>query len=335
MPDFLAIRPGRGRTRRLPPRLWLAALLLAAPLAHIAAQSAVRVRADNDAFNFWQPPWSRPDEEYTSGVRLSVDYIGPAWWSRAGSDADCHSAVQRCATRTFSLEQDIYTAERHLNEPTPRPGLRPDAGWLFVQEEQRMARPNRLDETKIAVGVVGAPALAQVTQRVFHGYAAGWQRPIDWSRQLPFEPGIVASYDQRRYLALSGGDRDRGAELQPHAGASLGNVLTEVRAGLGARMGIGLEHPWVPRSARTTSLALMADATLRGVVRNEFLSGTLFRPSSRVPIRSTVAEYHAGVTASRGRFGVAFVAHQNGPEYVARTASHQWSTIELEWRLGR
>ena len=32
----------------------------------------VDVRADNDAFNFWQAPWNRPDEEYTSGVRLTV-----------------------------------------------------------------------------------------------------------------------------------------------------------------------------------------------------------------------------------------------------------------------
>ena len=199
--------------------------------------SAVRERADNDAFNFWQPPWSRPDEEYTSGVRLSVDYAGPAWWSHVGSDGDCRGAVMRCSTRTFSLGQDVYTAERHLNEPTARPGSRPDAGW---------------------------------------------QRPIDWSRQLPFEPGLVASYDQRRYIALSGSNRDRGAELKPHAGASLGSILTEI-----------------------------------------------------VTIRSAVAEYQAGVSASWGRLGVVFVAHQDGPEYIARTTAHQWSTIELEWRLGR
>lgn len=305
------------------------------PCAGAGAQSAIRVRADNDAFNFWQPPWSRPDEEYTSGVRLSVDYAGPAWWSRAGAGADCGVPAKRCATRTFSLEQDIYTAERHLNEPTPGPGSRPDAGWLFVQEEQQVARPGRLDETRLAIGVVGAPALAQVTQRVFHGYAAGWQRPINWSRQLPFEPGIVASYDQRRYIAVSGSEDRGGLELQPHAGASLGNILTEVRAGLGARMGIGLEHPWVPRRARATSVAFVADAALRAVVRNEFLSGTLFRPSDRVPLRPAVAEYQAGVTASWRRLGVGFVAHQVGPEYEGRTGAHQWTTIEVEWRLGR
>jgi lipid A 3-O-deacylase len=313
----------------------VALLLVAAPWARSAAQSAVRVRADNDAFNFWLPPWSRPDEEYTSGVRLSVDYAGPAWWSRTGESADCGAPAKRCATRTISLEQDIYTAERHLNEPTARAGSRPDAGWLFVQEEQRLARPNRLDETRLAIGVVGAPALAQVTQRIFHGYAPGWQRPIDWSRQLPFEPGIVASYDQRRYVVLSGGENERGVELQPHAGGSFGNILTEVRAGLGARMGVGLEHPWVPARARATSLAFVADATLRGVARNEFLSGTLFRSSDRVPIRQTVAAYQAGVTANWGRLGAALVAHQDGPEYLARIAPHQWTTIELEWRLGR
>ena len=316
-------------------RFAFGAWIMLLPLATGLAQSAVRVRADNDAFNFWQPPWSRPDEEYTSGVRLSADFVGPAWWSRTGSEGNGTDGVRRFAMRTWSFEQDIFTAERHLNEPLPRPGSRPDAGWLFVQESQRLARLNRLDETRLAVGVVGAPAFAQVTQRIFHGFAAGWQRPIDWSRQLPFEPGVEASYDQRRYVILSGGGSTTGVELQPHAGASLGNILTEVRAGLGARLGVGLEHPWVPPRVEATSLAFVADAAIRGVARNEFLSGTMFRSSDRVPLRTTVADLQVGVTASIGRLGVAVVVHQDGPEYRARTAPHQWTAIEMEWRLGR
>ena len=68
------------------PRRARLALCLGATTA--SAQSAVRTRIDNDAFNFWLGPWDRPDEEYSSGVRIAADWAGPAFWSkRFGHDA--------------------------------------------------------------------------------------------------------------------------------------------------------------------------------------------------------------------------------------------------------
>lgn len=79
--------------------------------AHAQGPLAVSVRADNDAFDFWMPPWSRPDEEYTSGVRATFEYAGAAWWERwlhrrvTGRGAD----LEHVATRTYALGQDMYT----------------------------------------------------------------------------------------------------------------------------------------------------------------------------------------------------------------------------------
>lgn len=311
-------------------RLSLAAALLASAFpAH--AQTSVRIRADNDAFNFWQPPWARPDEEYTSGVRLSVDFTGAALWARRADTSavgDCGAEGGRCISHTLTLGQDIFTPARRKSAATPPPGSRPDAGMLWLQDEQRVAAMDRLVETSVTVGVTGKPSLASVMQRIAHGYSAAKQRPIDWSNQLPFEPVVGVAYDQHRRT------RVLGVPLQPHAGASLGNILTELRAGVGMQGGWHHVHPWMPaKSGRRAEVSFLADATLRAVAWNETLSGNMFRSSERVTLRPLVAEFKAGISARFHRATLAYVVHQRGSEYTTRQGSHRWSLLQTSWQL--
>lgn len=297
------------------------------------AQSGIHARADNDAFNFWLAPWARSDEEYSSGVRLAVDWAGPAFWSkRLEHDAlGCSAQRDRCMSHTLTLGQDIYTAARRISEPIPPAGSRPDAGLLWLRETQRVAFADRLDELSVTLGVTGEPALASTTQRIVHGYAPSYQRPIDWSTQLPFEPVIGVDYDQRRLVKT--GD----VELQPHAGVSVGNLLTEARAGIGARVGRNLREPFRPLSpVDRLEVAVSGDATVRAVARNEVLSGLLFSGAGpHVPLRTIVPEFQIGISARYGAAALSYVVHQTGPEYTTRRGAHQWSTIQLDWQFAR
>ncbi|MFI5310825.1 MAG: hypothetical protein ACHQQ3_06300, partial [Gemmatimonadales bacterium] len=87
-------------------------LLCTATAPALPAQSllASRFRADNDAFDFWLAPWYRPDEEYTSGVQASLEYAGYAWWHRflSADTGRCEPGGNRCATRTWSIGQQIF-----------------------------------------------------------------------------------------------------------------------------------------------------------------------------------------------------------------------------------
>lgn len=295
------------------------------------AQRVVRVRADNDAFNFWQAPWNRPDEEYTSGVRLTVEYAGRAPWTRRrGNDRGaCKEPRARCAEHSYALGQDIYTAVRSREQPTPLPGARPDAGVLWLSASNTLETPDKVEEVRWTVGVTGRPALAAPVQRFFHDFAPGWNGPIDWSTQLPAEPVFATSYDQRRSRTLG------SVELQPHAGASLGTLLTEARVGLGARVGHDLRLPGRLSRDRRAAWALVSDATLRGVARNEALSGTFFRPSGRVALRPLVSELQAGLHVRWRGISLAWIAHQTSAEYVTRHGTHAWSTLEAAWWPGR
>lgn len=301
--------------------LWCAAL---------PAQTAIRVRADNDAFNFWQPPYDRPDEEYSSGVRLSLDYDGPtAWMKRFGERAhvSCDAKADKCVQlHTRTLGQDIYTAARHIDDPLPEPGSRPDAGVLWVQEAERDARPFRLDETSITLGVTGEPSLAQPMQQFFHGLSPGFQRPVDWSRQLPFEPVFGIGYDRHVLSDYN------GVQLQPHFGGAVGSLLTEVRGGVGARGGWNLLHPWMPSPLPTSAeVAFFGDASLRGVLRDETLTGSVLRRSERVAVKPFVLESQVGFSVRYWRGTFAYVVHSTGPEYTTRSGSHLWSTLQIEW----
>lgn len=309
-------------------------LTMLAPLLApgVRAQRAVTVRADNDAFNFWQYPWVRPDEEYTSGVRVSVEFGEAAAWAgpvRRMLGA-CPAGASACASHRYTVGQDIYTAVRATGAKDALPGGRPDAGVLWFSASTRQARAADFTEVGWTLGITGAPSLAESSQRFFHSIAPHYNRAIAWGRQLPAEPVFSAQVDRRRLATLG------SLEVQPHAGASLGTLLTEVRGGLDVRLGRDLPHPWRATPVRGgLGVELVGGATVRGVLRNEVLSGTFFRQSARVPLRRVVAEGQGGVRLRWRTFEAAWLAHRTSAEYATRGTPHIWSTLEAAWRPGR
>ncbi len=311
----------------------MAAFVLGPPLA-APAQRVVAVRADNDAFNFWQLPWKRPDEEYTSGVRLTVTLDGAGAWAKriAPLLGACRPADAACASHTYSFGQDIFTAKRPKWQPIALPGGRPDAGILWFAARTRVTRPSDIAEAGWTLGVTGKPSLAEASQRLIHALAPRYNRPIEWGEQVPAEPVFAVHYDRRRLLSAG------TLVVQPHAGASLGTLLTEARAGLSAQFESGLPLPLPQRISRlvgAVSVGLEGDATWRGVARNAMLSGTFFRSSPHVALRPMVTELAAGVRLRWRVLDVSWLAHQTSAEHVGRSVPHTWSTLELRWHPAR
>ena len=309
----------------------MAAFALGLPLT-ARAQRAVAVRADNDAFNFWQRPWLRPDEEYTSGVRLTVTFDGAGAWARhiAPLLGACRPADAACASHSYSFGQDIFTAKRPKWEPIALPGGRPDAGVLWFAARTRVTRPSDIAEAGWTLGVTGKPSLAEASQRLMHSLAPKYNRPIEWGEQVPAEPVFAVHYDRRRLLTAG------PLAVQPHGGASLGTLLTEARAGMSAQLESVLPLP--PRVARLVGgfiVGVEADATWRGVARNAMLSGTFFRSSPHVDLRPLVRELTVGVRMRWRVLDASWVAHQTSAEHVGRGVPHTWSTLELRWRPAR
>ncbi|HZK77851.1 MAG TPA: lipid A-modifier LpxR family protein, partial [Gemmatimonadaceae bacterium] len=87
------------------------------------AQTA-RVSVDNDFFDFWMPIHERPDVDYSQGMRVSWDVSGVP---SQGRRLVCGKR-SACGLK-FEVGQEMYTPE--IDSPTPVPGERPYAGWLY------------------------------------------------------------------------------------------------------------------------------------------------------------------------------------------------------------
>jgi lipid A 3-O-deacylase len=313
------------------------ALLTAAPLgaAFSQAPNTLTVRVDNDAFDFWMQPFNRPDEEYTSGVRVSWDGGKSPWWSRAlfRNGGDCIDHATSCRTARLEIGQDIYTPSTSLADPKAAASARPNAGWLYVDQTARQLADNRSDQLTVTLGVTGPPALGQQAQSFFHSLAPEFNRPTDWSRQIAFEPGAIVRYEQfHRIGAAQLGPV--GMDLIPTVGASVGNIADAVDAGFQARVGWHLPHPWLP-SSEPFSFTLLAGATGRAVARDLFLDGNTFASSPRVGHTPFVGSGEWGATLSVGRLALTYRAQTDTRAYAGAPRWHPWSSLVGSFTFSR
>jgi lipid A 3-O-deacylase len=297
------------------------AIAQSVPMPH-----SLSLRVDNDAFDFWMLPWNRPDDEYTSGVHITYDGGDAPWWSRhfLGGDRGCPPHSQDCRSARAELGQDIYTRDATLSDPRVIGRSRPSAGWLYLAQTARALKDQRSDELTLTLGVTGPPSLAQYTQRIAHSAAPTFNRPTDWSRQIEFEPGVIARYEHRERLVVANGTF--GLDVIPRVAASVGNVLTAGEVGVQLRTGWKLVHPWLPQMD-ATSIALVAGISGQAVARNIFLDGNTFQDGPRVGHLPLVGSGELGLELRYRVLSLAYRAVSDTRAYDAGPRWHPWSSM--------
>lgn len=329
------LRPAR-RPAALP-----AALLLLAALA-VPGEAGAQVRSvsltsDNDAYLFWEPLRTRSDREYTNGLELQVEMAGAPAWGRAlaRGAARCdggEDAAHDCTATTVDFGQKIFTPR--VDDQTPLPGQRPYAGWLYLRATGHLQSAARRRSVGVEAGVTGEPSLGRAVHLAWHRVTGFWE-PEGWDHQLRFEPGVAVRYDEARLLALRAGE-GRVATVAPEWGAALGNVLTEAHAGVRARVGWRVPHPWsaaADRGQRAVSVYALGGVRQRAVAHNLFLDGNTFGSGPRVERRPWVTETEVGAGVGVGRLRVEYRVETRGREYRTEPAGHQYSTFALTWRV--
>lgn len=290
-------------------------LALAAPRSAAAepAPPVYSIVVENDVFG-------GSDERYTSGIKHQ-------WLSAEGKGERLARLLLRAgdgATVRYGVGagQSIFTAE-NIRVAAPLPDQRPYAGWLYLETQSFVERRSgATDILKIAAGVVGPASLAEDAQRTLHR-ALDFIDPAGWDNQVRNEPGLVISYDRVWRAPL--GDR---LELRPHAGASLGNVLTEARAGAIFRIGSNLQGDGLParvgparpaagaHGGEGFSWQVYAGGQARAVGQNIFLDGNTFRDSLSVGKEPLVGEFEAGFSLRARRISLGY--------------NHVWRTKEYD-----
>ena len=285
---------------------------------------AVHVTAENDHFNFWQPPQQRSDDNYSQGVRLGWDVVGAPSVARR---VICGRSVS-CAS-TLEFGQEMYTPT--LDAATPIPGQRPYAGWLYVRGGVVAATARTHRAVDATFGVTGRASLAGQIQEIAHSFYPRFHQPLGWSHQLPSEPDFAVQFRQSWYLGSSGAGA-HWADVVPEAYATIGTLRTALGGGGQLRIGFDVDHPWlVDAPARPLAVFLFLGARGEAVGRDLFLDGSTFHRSGSVPRVPFISDWERGVDFRLWRLGAEYRAITQGREYRPGPGTHTYSGITVTW----
>ncbi len=297
---------------------------------------------------------SGADRNYTSGVKLA--YVSPSagvpdWLEGAGGFTQPISG----ANPDFwgiAFGQSIFTPENINASPAPA-DQHPYAGWLYMQimvgvEEHRNdgRAPRFLDTYELELGLVGPSAMGEEAQRGIH-QALGAPDPQGWDSQLNDELAFAAAFDRRWRALRLFGDFLGGieADLTPSAGAALGTLRTEARAGLTARIGQRIDSDYGPPRVRPSlagvehfkggplSWSLFVGAQARAVAHNLLLDGNTFEDSASVERNPLVGDFQTGFTISAGDWRLAYTFVWRTEEFKTQPTRQDFGALALSWRL--
>jgi hypothetical protein len=230
------------------------------------------------------------------------------------------------------IGQDLYTPATSAINPSPAPGSRPNAGWLYLSQSARSLRPSRSDELTLTVGVTGPQSLGKFTQTLAHSVAPTFNRPVDWTGQVAFEPGVAVRYEQRRRIGID--ESAIGFDMIPRVALTAGNVSTAAEIGVQTRTGWRLRHPWLPRNG-PFECVLTGGISARAIARDLFLDGNTFRDGPSVGHEVFVGSGEIGVQMRFRALTLAYRAVNDTRSYAAGPKWHPWASMVGSVTFGR
>ncbi len=251
------------------------------------------------------------DRYYTNGLKIGggipADKVSKLFTLAPNTLLD---AITDGASNHFGLfiGQNLYTP-RNITIAAPQPNDRPWAAWAYIGAVAQSVKEDRLHTVEFDLGFVGSPALGRQVQTFWHEYVVDAVEPKGWGNQIRAEPGILLTYvHKRRY-----GDSN-GIQFVPHAGLSIGTIMTLARAGGIVRLGQnmtgfgpdGIEPGGAllknarrqQDEGRYQSWEWFAFTGVDGrlVAHNIFLDGSLFRDGPGIARNDKVYDITAGLS---------------------------------------
>jgi len=328
-------------------RLALCALMAASLAAGGASAGTYTVQIENDRI-------AKTDRHYTTGTRLnwvSDQATDSPIWAKDLLDYMYPLADLRAGRVGLAFGQNIFTPEDTASRDLIVDD-RPYAGWLYggISAHAETTRADSglsidvLDTVELDIGVVGPLALGEQVQNNFHDLI-GVDRSNGWHHQLKNEPAVLFIAERRwrhEPLAFASADWD----IIPHAGVSLGNVMTLVKAGATLRVGDGLDVDYGPPHVRPTLSGLaavssgtdfawyaFAGAEGRMVVHNIFLDGNTFADSHSVDRIPIVADMQLGFAVVVRDVRLAFTHVFRSREFEGQRRADRYGAVSISARF--
>jgi len=350
----------RSKQRHLPLVLLAVIVAFSSPVhaddqtADVANAGRLTVMEENDKFG------SHDDRHYTQGIRLS--YLSRAVtpdnsWDQPFGWLNDNLPIFDGSDRKRKYEwtvvgQSIFTPT-HTEQVTPSPKDRPYVAWLYtgagLLQETKQESHHTLEDVELLVGVVGPPALGDLTQNDFHQFI-GVNTALGWHHQINTEPGLVLSYERKwRFQQPLFGNF--AVDAIPELGASVGNIMTYGQAGGMVRIGQNLAADYGPDRIRPSLSGtswfdanqlngdlgwyLFLGTQGRAIGRNIFLDGNSFATSPHVSKKTLVADFMGGASLFwSSALRIDFTVTQRTKEFYSQQGHpNRFGGINLTFRL--
>lgn len=282
------------------------ALVCAVPAGAQGVRSAT-LRLDNDILAL-RGRGAPADYDYTQGLVVGVELDSALRWMTGRLPACGASVTAPCLRTALEVGQRIYTPRR--DAPTPIPGERPYAAWLYAGGGVARESADGVRSLEMELGVTGPPALGEAVQNGVHRLT-GSERQEGWAQQTGFEPGILLRFRETR--RWGGG----AARIVPAIRVEAGNVRTGAAVGASALLGRG------------TGAYARLGGWQEWVVRDIFLDGNTLcgRSTARKLPFVGEGEAAAGYRAAKWSAEYRFVVRSR--EYRAQPGHHDYGSVVL------
>lgn len=292
------------------------------------------------------------DHGYTNGFTLSIS----SPWTRQGQISkmnfiyrltDRCSLVKRDHRRrrtTFALIHNTYTPS-NLKLTTPIDDDHPYSGALLGQILVDYQSKKSSEAMGFILGMIGPSAQAEWIQTAGH-QIIGVATPEGWDNQIADEVLINLNYTHKWHVYNTPMTSSLGFDMTPYAGASAGNLLTDLNTGLIVRIGNhDFDSPSTFYKGRLGSLPdigykpipftcfLMAGVEGSYTFYSILLDGNTFKNSNHVTRRPEAAAFFTGVGLGWEKFRVGLFLVMETKRFEEQEQNYNYGSITLGWLL--
>lgn len=284
---------------------------------------------------------SGQDRHYTNGLRIA--YVTPA--VTASGFETGFGFGEGTLRRSFALGQQIFTPQ-DIFTANPDPDDHPYAGYLFAEGALLKEDDGRWDLLTVELGIIGPWALAEETQNWFHRAMDYWEAE-GWDHQMQNEAAVNFAYDWKGRPWAEGRALGLDLELTPVAGASVGTVAVNARAGGMVRVGNRLDPSFGPARIRPsltgsghfssgTGSGWFAFVGVQGrvVAHDVFIDGSLFHDDGPSTEKNTfVGDMQAGLVLQLGGTQLSWTYVHRTERFRTQNGADEFGALSLSFKL--
>lgn len=310
----------------------------------------VQFSFENDAFGLI----NTSDNGYSNGLEWSwgkaiVDDFDelnmPTWLTGLYGYSYLNHGASRQYQISYSVSQRMYTPD-DLQQAELIESDRPYAGTLLWQSTLRSFGDGIADNLSITLGLVGPGSLAEQTQKQVHEIIDA-KEPMGWDNQLSNEPVFRVEAQRLYQWAYTPISENVEFDTVIHGNAAIGNLMSDVGAGMSFRIGNILSHSYafVTQAASRSNngyqvkpaseLSWQLFLTLYGryVFNDITLDGNNFTDSHSVELTNQQAMINSGFMLNWQNWGLTFSVIRGTEQYKDQPSTANFAAVNINYRF--